>query len=776
MGTFRKTIFFLLASVLLAGCDKPKVEADYSVIPLPQEIMKSGEELFTLNGNTKIVYPKGNDVQKQTAEFLHEYIKLSTGLKLKVTDQETADNAIVLKADYKGERAESYNLTVDAKLITINGTDEAGTFYGVQTLRKSIPADGKGNTIVFPAVDIKDYPRFEYRGMMLDVGRHFFPVEFIKKYIDILALHNVNRFHWHLTEDQGWRIEIKKYPELTKTGSIRAQTVVGRNNSGVFDGKPYGGFYTQEEVKDIVAYAQKRFITVVPEVDLPGHMLAALATYPNLGCTGGPYKVGEQWGVFEDVLCAGNNSVYTFLEDVYSEIIELFPSKYIHIGGDECPKTRWKACPKCQAKIKAEGLKADANHSAEDRLQSYVISRIEKFLNSKGRQIIGWDEILEGGLAPNATVMSWRSMEGGVAAAKQKHNAIMTPNSHLYFDAYQTLDIDGEPLAIGGYTPVEKVYAFEPVSPELSADERKYIIGTQANLWTEYIGGSKQVEYMVLPRMAALAEVQWSEPAKKDFATFLPRLNRLLGIYDLLGYNYAKHIFEISAKVEPDWDKGVVTVSLATADNAPIYYTLGDATPNETGSTKYTQPIEIKGNAVLKAAAVRNGEAGKPYTESFSFNKATLKRITLETEPHPQYTFKGAVTLVDAKRGRSSFGGGEWLGFSKTGMVAIVDLKELTEVSSVSVGTLINVGSWIFGAREFTVLVSDDNKSFKQVANEVYPPLAKGEDKIVDLTAKFTPVKTRYVKIVVKNEQSIPDWHQGKGNNAFVFIDEIVIN
>lgn len=775
MKTLKKTIFYLLASFLLVGCgEKPTVEADYAVIPLPQEITKSEGESFTLNNNTKIVYPKDNNIQKQTAEFLAEYIKLSTGISLIVTDQESADNAIVLKADYKAEKPESYNLTVNGKQIVINGSDDAGTFYGVQTLRKSMPADATQNTVVFPAVDIKDYPRFEYRGMMLDVSRHFFPAQFIKKYIDILALHNINRFHWHLTDDQGWRIEIKKHPELTKIGSQREQTVIGRN-SGEFDGKPHGGFYTQEEIKDIVAYAQKKFITIIPEVDLPGHMLAALATYPNLGCTGGPYKVSGEWGVFDDVLCAGNDSIYTFLEDVYGEIIELFPSKYIHIGGDECPKTRWKTCPKCQAKIKAEGLKADANHSAEDKLQSYVIARIEKFLNDNDRQIIGWDEILEGGLAPNATVMSWRGMEGGITAAKQKHNAVMTPNSHLYFDAYQTRDIQDEPLAIGGYTPIEKVYAFEPVPSQLSADEQKYIIGTQANLWVEYIDNTDQVEYMVLPRMAALAEVQWTDPSKKEFTTFLPRLNRMLKLYDRLGYNYAKHIFNISSTIEPSFDKKVTTITLATADNAPIYYTLDGTNPTDK-STQYTQPIEINGNTELKAVAIRDGIASKVYSETFSFNKATLKKVTLEGEPHAQYTYNGAITLVDGKRGRNSFGSGEWLGFNKKAMIAIVDLDEPTEISTVTVGTLISAGSWIFGAREFTVLVSDDNKIYKQVASEAYPALEKEEAKLVDLTLTFAPVKTRYVKLIVKTEQSIPAWHPGKGSSAFIFVDEIIIN
>ncbi|MDL2214823.1 glycoside hydrolase family 20 protein [Dysgonomonas sp. OttesenSCG-928-M03] len=761
----------------MLGCaNKAVVEADYSVIPLPQTIMKSEGAPFTLTGSTKIVYEKDNSTQKQTAEFLAEYIKLNTGLDLKVTDEVVAENVIILQSGNNGEKAESYNLTVNDKQIVINGSDDAGIFYGVQTLRKSIPAFSEKNTVTFSPVQITDYPRFAYRGSHLDVGRHFFSVEFIKKYIDLLALHNINRFHWHLTEDQGWRIEIKKYPELTKIGSQRAQTVIGRN-TGEFDGKPYGGFYTQDEIKDIVAYAQKQFITIIPEIDLPGHMLAALTTYPNLGCTGGPYKVAEQWGVFDDVLCAGNDSIYTFLDDVFAEVIELFPSEYIHVGGDESPKARWKECPKCQARIKELGLKSDAEHSKEDRLQSYVISRVEKFLNSKGRQIIGWDEILEGGLAPNATVMSWRGIEGGIAAAKQHHNAIMTPTSYLYFDYYQTEDVDNEPfLGIGGYVPVEKVYNYEPVPAELTDDEKKYIIGVQANLWTEYITEPKFVEYMLLPRMGALSEIQWTMPEKKNYEAFLPRLGKLMNLYKELGYNYATHIYDIAAKVTNDTQKNIITITLSTYDNAPVYYTLDGSDPTDS-SNKYSQPIEIKETTNLKAIAIRGNEKSRLYSASFKFNKATLKNVMLEHQPHRAYTFDGAITLVDGKRGRDSYGNGEWLGFSTTDFIATVDMKESTDISKVIIGTYLNAASWIFGATEYTVSISDDNKTFKQVFNEKYPVLDEKSPggATLDLLAEFPAEKARYVKIVAKRTNPIPAWHDGKGHPAFIFVDEIII-
>lgn len=773
---FRTISYFLLTGAALTGCnEKTPVEADYDVIPLPQSIAKAETENFTLNSNTKIVYPKGDDVQKQTAEYLAEYLKLSAGIELNVTDEDATDNSIVLKTGYQGEKPESYNLTVNSKQIVINGMDAAGTFHGIQTLRKSIPADASKHTVVFPAVDIKDYPRFEYRGMMLDVGRHLFPVEFIKKYIDILALHNMNRFHWHLTDDQGWRIEIKKYPELTRIGSQRAQTVIGKN-SGKYDEKPYGGFYTQDEIKEVVAYAEKHFITIVPEIDLPGHMLAALTAYPNLGCTGGPYKVGEEWGVFDDVLCAGNEDTYTFLENVYAELIELFPSKLIHVGGDECPKTRWKECPKCQSKIKELGLKGDAKHAKEDMLQSYVISRMEKFLNSKGREIIGWDEILEGGLAPNAKVMSWRGTEGGIAAAKMNHDAVMTPGSHLYFDFYQTDDTTDEPLSIGGFLPVERVYSFEPVPGELTAEEGKHIIGTQANLWTEYIADSRHAEYMVLPRAAALSEVQWTMPEKKDYERFLPRLAKLMELYKKLDYNYATHVMNIASSMTQDVAKGAIALSLFTFDNAPIYYTLDGSEPSDK-STKYEKPLEINSSTKIRAVAYRKGIKSKEYTESFGFNKATFRDIKIENEPHKSYTYDGAITLVNGKRGGLSHSNGEWLGFYNTDFVATIDLSKSVDISNVTTGTLVSIGSWIFGATGYTVSVSEDGINFKQVYNEEYPVIdnSNPNNRVQDLVAKFPTEKARYVKIIAKVTKTIPDWHPGKGSPSFVFVDEIII-
>ena len=474
----RKLTHMLLAGTLILACSSCGVEttANYQVIPLPQEVALSQESPFNLNDGTIIAYPEHNELLKRNAEFLAEYISQSTGHTLQTEalapGSEAPKGAITLGLDPAIGNREGYVLTVKADRVTLNGQTENGVFYGIQTLRKSIPAETKATSILLPAGSIQDEPRFSYRGMHLDVGRHFFPIEFVKKYIDLLALHNMNTFHWHLTEDQGWRIEIKKYPKLTEIGAWRDRTVIGRNTEE-YDNTRYGGFYTQEQAKEIVKYAGERYITVIPEVDLPGHMLAALAAYPEMGCTGGPYEVCPRWGVFEDVLCIGNEKSMQFLEDVMAEIIDIFPSKYIHIGGDEAPRTRWEKWPKCQARIRTEKLKADKNHTAEDRLQSYCMTRIEKLLNSKGRQIIGWDEILEGDVAPNATVMSWRGSAGGIKAAQLGHDVIMTPNDYCYFDYYQSEDTRHEPFAIGGFVPLEKVYSLNPTA-SLTEEQAKH--------------------------------------------------------------------------------------------------------------------------------------------------------------------------------------------------------------------------------------------------------------------------------------------------------------
>ena len=764
-----------LAGLLMTACsNQPTTVANYEVVPMPLEINTTQQASFLLKSGVTVYYPAGNEKMQRNAEFLASYVKAQTGIELQVQAGEGGKGGIVLQLGLANDNPEAYQLKVDANQVVISSPSEAGVFYGIQTLRKAVDV-AEGSNVELPAVEIKDQPRFGYRGMMLDVGRHFFSMDEIKTYIDMMALHNINRFHWHLSEDQGWRIEIKKYPKLTEIGSMRKETVIG-HNSGKYDGKPYGGFYTQEQAKEIVAYAAERYITVIPEIDLPGHMQAALAAYPELGCTGGPYEVWTQWGVSDNVLCAGNDQTIQFIKDVLAEIVEIFPSEYIHVGGDECPKVKWSTCPKCQARIKALGLKSDNKHTKEERLQSYVIHEAEEFLNSKGRKMIGWDETLEGGLAPNATVMSWRGEAGGIEAAKQHHDVVMTPNTYLYFDYYQSKDTETEPMAIGGYLPIERVYSYEPMPKSLSPEEQKYIVGVQANLWTEYIPDFKQVQYMVLPRMAALSESQWCAPEKKNYEAFLQRVSRLVNIYAKNGWNYATHIFDVMLDLKPNTETGTLDAVARTIDNAPIYYTLDGSEPT-TASEKYTDVIKIDKPCTLRTVAIRPSGSSKITKDEISFSRSSMKPITMLQPINKQYEFSGATVLVDGMTGNMNYKTGRWIAFYTNDLEAVIDLKEATEISSMTLHTCVEKGDWIFDTRGITVSVSDDNQTFKEVASEAYPAMKESDpNQIYTHELKFDPVKTRYVKVKALSEQKIPSWHGGKGNPGFLFVDEIILN
>lgn len=530
----RRLFFVLLVCTVLPCMAASVTTADYNVVPLPNSVTMTGNEPFELTQSATISYPEGNVDMERNARFLAKYVADATEMTLNVMPGK-AKNGMRLVLDKKVKGDEAYTIVVDKKGITIAGSTPRGVFYGVQTLRKSLPV-GNATRILMPAVEIKDCPRFGHRGMMLDCSRHFFPLSFVKRYIDLLALHNMNVFHWHLSDDQGWRIEIKKYPLLTTIGSKRTGTVIGFNTM-LDDSIAYGGFYTQDEAREIVEYARQRYITVVPEIDMPGHMVAALTAYPDLGCTGGPYQVGHRWGIYNDVLCLGNEKVYEFCEGVLDEIMQIFPSKLIHIGGDESPTVRWTNCPKCQKVATEHNLKPET-------IQGYFTSRIEKFVNSRGRSIIGWDEILAGNIDQSATIMSWRNTEYGRKAAEAGHDVIMSPTSHCYFDYNQADEKNAkyEPTLCGGYLPVEKVYSFEPYAEGISDEAKKHILGVQANLWTEYIQYPNQAEYQVLPRMAALCEVQWTA-GKKDYKAFVERLTRLLNLYDAYNLNYARHLW-----------------------------------------------------------------------------------------------------------------------------------------------------------------------------------------------------------------------------------------
>ena len=748
--------------------------ADFNIIPRPQQVNVSNDAPFTLSTKTVISLGTNSQDMKRNANMLASYIKQATGIRPTVGKSKNG-TAIVLTIDKTIANAEGYKLDADAKQIRIAGASAAGVFYGIQTLRKSLPlVNGKASKVSIPAVHIADAPRFAYRGTHLDVSRHFVTADSVRQFIDMLALHNINRFHWHLTDDQGWRIEIKKYPLLTQIGSKRAQTVIG-HNSGKYDGKPYSGFYTQKQIRDIVKYAADHYITIVPEIDLPGHMQAALAAYPDMGCTGGPYEVWQKWGVSDNVLCAGNDKTLTFIDTVLKEITQLFPSKYIHVGGDECPKTQWQKCPKCQARIKALNLEAKDGHSAEERLQSYIITHASNYLKSLGRNTIGWDEILEGGLAEGATVMSWRGESGGIAAAKQHHDVVMTPNSYLYFDYYQSLDKANEPLAIGGYLPLETVYSYEPMPKELTADEARHIIGVQANIWTEYMPTFKQMQYMALPRLAALSEVQWSQPALKDYNSFTNRLTEFTHLYDRLGYNYAKHLYNVAIHVDSDNKWREILIHMTTAGNAEIRYTL-DGTEPTANSTLYTGAIVLQKSAKIRAAAFRDGKRSSVTSQNISFNKATACPVELLQPTHKNYTYKGGATLTDGLLGDKGFGTGRWLGFSSNDLEAVIDLKQNTDVSSVSLNTCVDKGSWIFDARNIEVSVSADGKSFTKVASKSLPALEEQTpDNIYTYELTFPQTTTRYVKLTATSEHNIPEWHGGKGKPAFLFVDEISI-
>ena len=541
----RKTFLVSLLMMCLTSVGATE-KADFAkVVPAPDKISynpKGGD--FTLSASTVISYTTGNADMERNAAFLAQYVKDMTKLELgKQAAKGKAKAGISLVLNAKAKLApEAYEIVADKRGVTVTGKTAAGVFYGVQALRKALPILKDADNVLLPAATIEAAPRFAYRGMMLDCSRHFFPAKFVKEYIDLLALHNMNRFHWHLSDDQGWRFEVPGYPRLTEVGSKRAQTVLG-HNSELEDGVPYGGYYTDDEIRDIVKYAAERYITIVPEVDMPGHMTAALAAYPELGCTGGPYKTGEFWGVYKDILCAGNEKVYTFIEKTLDHICELFPGEYIHIGGDESPRVRWEKCPKCQALIAKEGLKDSDGFTKEARLQGYFAKRVQRYLEKKNRKVIGWDELLECDVDTTATIMSWRGAEPGAKGAKLGHDVIMTPNSALYFDHYQSKETGSEPPAIGGFSDVANVYNMEPVPAELASSVKTHIKGVQANVWTEYIPYTNQVEYMVLPRMAALSEVQWLQPSEKNFEAFKKRVDGLRHIYELYGYNYAHHLW-----------------------------------------------------------------------------------------------------------------------------------------------------------------------------------------------------------------------------------------
>jgi hexosaminidase len=733
------------------------VNAQSSVNITPEPAMtKINQGGFLLTKQTTII---GNSKTENSKKYLADYLLKSYKINLLTSNEKTKKgNIIEFQFEETDENNNQYQLIVTDNRIKIKGNAE-GVFNGVQTLIQLIPINQKELRI--QALEINDAPRFSYRGMHLDVGRHFFSVDFVKKYIDFLALHKFNTLHWHLTEDQGWRIEIKKYPLLTQTGSCRNQTLIGPYGTGQYDGKKYCGYYTQEQIKDIVKYAAARYINIIPEIEMPGHSMAALTSYPFLGCTKGPYKVMETWGVSDDVLCAGNDSSFIFLENVLDEVMQLFPSKLIHIGGDECPKERWRDCALCQKRMKENNLKN------EHELQSYFISRIEKYLNSKGRNIIGWDEILEGGLAPNATVMSWRGEEGGIAAAKSKHNAIMTPGTPVYFDHAQSKNEDS--LTNGGYNSLKMVYDFEPIPKELNNEEAKYILGAQANMWTEYMDNERKVEYMLFPRMTALSEVLWSQKSNKNWQHFETKIPGIFERYDFWKVNFSRAYYDIQPTITTDDYKGIKWKLTSNYPEGIIYVN----SQNMKDDIEYKTPVQISSSDNYKAIIKdkKGTYLSSWMTQQFHINKASGRKIELVNPPSNSYAVGGVITLVDGihnTKGMSK--SSQFLGFSGTDLIATIDLGEIVSIDSIKFHAFEQNVSWIYRPSQVSIFESENGVEY-----ELSAALGEPEGKS-NLIYKMTkPIKTQFLKIVAQNFGIIPSGMPGSGNKAWLFADEIEV-
>ncbi len=776
-------LFCLVAATL--SCKFSYSQNQINVVPYPNDVT-IGKGYFELSSATNIIYSKGTE---KLVKYFNEQLKILTGLSLKsvlYNENQTLLNKksieFILSTD--DLLKDGYSLQVSKTKIRLSTTETALLFNGIQTLLQLLPVKKITQSFSIPQLSIKDAARFSYRGMHLDVSRHFFPVAFIKRYIDLLAMHKYNTFHWHLTDDQGWRIEIKKYPLLTQIGGYRNGTIIGRYPGTDNDGLRYGGYYTQEQIKEIVQYAGDRYITVIPEIEMPGHASAAIAAYPQLSCfpnedtqidsttAWAGSRMGKQiqqtWGVFNDVFIP-TDYTFNFIENVLDEVMPLFPSKYIHIGGDECPKENWKRSSFCQQLIKDKNLKD------EHGLQSYFIQRIEKYVNSKGKKIIGWDEILEGGLAPNAAVMSWRGTEGGIAAAKENHDVVMTPGSHCYFDHSQNSNEDS--ITIGGYLPLEKVYDFEPVPPTLSATEAKHILGAQGNVWTEYITNESKLEYMVLPRIAALAEVLWSAKGKRNFEGFEKRLPFILERYKATGYNYSTAYFDLKGTViKKPGNKIAWKLETKNKDGIILLKSNGKAVKN------YTTPVLINETGEYEAAtADKKGSInGKWIKQDFKINKASGKPITLKNEPNNSYSGSGPFSLVDGiQNSRGMAKSAEFLGFLGKDLEAIIDFGETTDISEVRLHTFTRPASWIYPPKQnsIKVLVSNDGINFTLPQDEILT--AEGSSNVINkitFSSLQKIVKARYIKIIAENYGIIPTGNPGAGTAAWLFVDELEVN
>jgi hexosaminidase len=753
------------------------------VIPAPAYWLQS-EGTFTLPSNCSYFLDNAHTSSSNTIRLLAGELQKQFQIQLAATNAKQATIQILHKTG-KGNSTPSYELLVNKEGITITVTSAEALHHANQTLLQLITKDNN-NQLVIPFLKIEDFPRFQYRGMHLDVGRHFFPISFIKKYIDWLSYHKLNKFHWHLTEDQGWRIEIKKYPALTTVGAWRNGTIIGRYPGKGNDNIQYGGFYTQAEIREVVAYAQERFVEVIPEIEMPGHSSAAIAAYPFLSCfpnkptvipanmiskksleaqkNGSIKLVQETWGVFDDVFCAGKETTFEFLQNIIDEIIPLFPSPYFHIGGDECPKTHWKQCSLCQQRIKELGLKD------EHELQSYFIQRIEKYLNSKGKTLIGWDEILEGGLAPNAVVMSWRGEAGGIEAAKQGHAVIMTPGNPVYFDHTQALAEDS--VTIGGYNPIEKVYAYNPLPTEIPASKANLVLGAQANVWTEYMKNEDKITYMIFPRIAALSELLWTPLDKKNWTEFEKKIGPLIKRYEQWGVKPSMAYYEMVSKLSPDQNKNGVELALSSKS------TEGKIEWISPQKISYDKPVLIQSSGVYQAQYVtKNREVKSTFSQKFEINKATGKPVTLKTLPSKSYPGNGEFTLVNGIRSQpgKNIHFRNYLGFDGGDMEATIDLGKIIPIRTVKAFFLHQPGSWIHRPLEMQVSTSTDGINFKTVGSSDKIVYEAEESSIGHIPFIFSN-KTRFIKVLIKNFGLIKPGDPGEGNKPWLFVDEIQID
>lgn len=805
----KKSISLLLLSLVMIapGCQQTKeVVNEYNIVPQPNQ-MTPQEGRFELSNSVRLVVPADAPEVKNVADGFAEQLKLTSGISLQQAEQADGKPAINFVVQ-EGKPKEGYKLSVTPDLITLTASQPNGFFYGVQTMYQLLPPAVYGKQTdkkaewSLPAVEIEDAPRFVHRGLMLDVCRHFVPIDYIYKFIDLLAMNKMNTFHWHLTDDQGWRIEIKKYPKLTEIGSKRETTMVDYYNVNyplVFDGIEHGGFYTQEQIKEVVAYAASKHINVVPEIEMPGHALAALASYPELSCDPTrTYKVCPSWGVFEDVFCP-SETTFKFFEGVMDEVVELFPSEYIHIGGDECPKTAWKKSAFCQQLIRELGLKDDVTpskidgvkHSKEDKLQSYFVTRMEKYLNGKGRNIIGWDEILEGGLAPNATVMSWRGIEGGMNAAKAGHNAIMTPHNYVYLDYYQE-DPEIAPTTIGGYNTLKKTYNYNPVPDDADELVKKHIIGIQGNIWREYMKTSERTDYQAFPRAMAIAETGWTLDANKNWKNFCQRMVTEFERLEVMNTKPCRNFFEVNVNTHAD-ENGPLKVMLECYHPyAEIRYTTDGSEPTN-ASTLYDQPFVLEGNIDLKAAAFEDGKmlgrvfhkplygnllTGRPYTVNYKMGWSG----DIFDENDVLGADKTTFGLTNGKRGNNA-SYTPWCSFAIVegkDLEFVANLEKPTQISKVTFGSLFNPAMRILPAGGVVVEVSADGKKYTQVADKAlshdYP--ATGRLAFTD-SVEFEPTQATFLKVKIKNGGKLRNGVNYARNNgpeiipAELWIDEI---